>query len=294
MTLTLILLAVASALSIVTWYYGGFWHSLQWMWLPFVLVFAFFWVLYLIWCIVLALCSNGFNRSKKNYAPCRPAMWVLSQTCFVLLLFFRVRFHATGMGKVPSPKTKFMVVSNHLSGFDHVGLVSLFVKHRMVCVQKQQIGKVILASGWTKRAGYLNIDQTDVLSGTRIIETAGKYIKDGTCSVCIAPEGTRNKNFPDPELLPFHPGSFQMAYDSHCPIVVFAIQNTNCVFRRWPWKRTDVYFDCVGMLEYDEYKDLSPAELAQKTHAMIERRFDHKRARFYHLKKKTEAEKPEA
>lgn len=291
MTLMLILFFLSAVGSLWTYIGCGLYESMLWVWVPFALVIAYFWGLFLVWVLTMGLFSFGVNRHKdKEYPPNRFAMWVLGETCFILMILFRVHFHATGMGKVPEPNRKFMIVSNHLSGFDHVGLIALFVKHRMICVSKRGNEKFIVASGWIKKAGYLSIDQGDILSGTRIIEKAGKYISEGTCSVCIAPEGTRNKNFPEPEVLPFHPGSFQMAYQAKCPIVVFAIQNTNMILKRFPLRRTDVYFDCVGVIEYEDYQSLTPAELAAKAKGLIERRFEQKRARFYHVKRKPEAE----
>ena len=291
MTLTLILIALSITLSIVTYIYGGFYESLIWVWLPFALMLLYFWALFFLHALYMAAFSFVTKRIKNlPQKPRRYGMWMLSQTCYILSFFFRVRLHATGLGKLPDPKTKFMIVSNHLSGFDHVFLISIFAKHRMVCVSKNANLDVILAGGWMRYAGYLYIDQNDMLSGTKVIEKAGQYIKDGLCSVCIAPEGTRNKTFPEPELLPFHPGSFAMAYQSKCPIAVFAIQNTNCIFKRWPLRHTDVYFDCVGVLEYEEYCNLTQKELAEKTRGLIARRFEQKHARFYHLKpKKTES-----
>lgn len=286
MALTLILILLGSVLSGLTFYYGGYYHSLVWVWLPFALAIAYFWGLFLVHALYMAAFSFVIkHRKKDDYKPNRYAMWMLGETCYILMIFFHVRVHATGLGKIPSPKTKFMLVSNHLSGFDHIGLISLFVKHHMVCVSKVKNLDTPVAGGWIKYAGYLSIVQDDVVSGTKLIERAGQYIADDVCSVCIAPEGTRNKKFPEPEYLPFHPGSFQMAYASHCPIVVFAIQNTNCILKRWPFRGTDVYFDCVAVIDYEDYKGLSPAELAKKVEYYIGRRFEQKRARFYHLKK---------
>ena len=297
MALTIALLLASLALSLTVYFGGGYYPNLMWVWLPFVLILAFFLALFAVYALFLVLFAFAIRlRGEENYRPNRFGMWVLSETCFVLQILCRVRVHASGMGKVPSTKTKFMLVSNHLSGFDHIGLISLFVKHDIICISKKQNKKIPGVGGWLRYAGYLFIDQNDILSGTRLIEQAGTYISEGTCSVCIAPEGTRNKNFPNPEILPFHPGSFAMAYQSKCPIVVFAIQNTNCVLKRFPLKGTDVYFDCVGVLEYDEYKSLTQKELAEKVQGLIQKRFDHKRARFYHLPVKpenTETEKAE-
>ncbi|MCR5348304.1 MAG: 1-acyl-sn-glycerol-3-phosphate acyltransferase [Bacilli bacterium] len=295
MAFGLILILIASILSGLTFYYGGFYQSVSWLWLPFILALVYFWGLFLVYALCLAAYGQALKRHpEKTFPPTRFPQWLLSETCYVLFWLFRVRFHASGVGKIPSPKTTFMIVSNHLSGFDHVGLASLFVRHRFVCVTKQANADVIAAGGLIRRAGYLSIVQGDILSGTKVIEKAGAYIRDNVASVCIAPEGTRNKDFPNPTVLPFHPGSFQMAYIAQCPIVVFAIQNTNAILRRYPFRWTDVYFDCVGVLEYEEYKDLSPAQLAEKTRNMILRRFEQKEARFYHLPPKKQKEKDES
>lgn len=293
MFLTAILLVLASALSGVTFYFAGYYRDLVWIWLPFVLAYAYFWGLFLIFALSVALYAKIIRIRGKEYSPSPRHMALLSQICFVCNIFFRVRFHATGLGKIPGRHRKFMLVSNHLSGFDHVGLVSMFPHHRIVFVHKESLSDMILAGGLMRRAGYLSIKQNDVLSGTKVIERAGEYISKGTCSVGIAPEGTRNKDFPDPELLPFHPGSFQMAYMAKCPIVVFAIQNTNCILHRWPLAHTDVYFDCVAVIDYEDYKDLTSAELAEKARGYIARRFEQKRARFYHLKPKKPTETKE-
>ena len=50
-------------------------------------------------------------------------------------------------------------------------------------------------------------------------------IKEGI-SVCIYPEGTRNKNEDEAELLEFHEGSFRIAYKSGCPVIPLAVSNS--------------------------------------------------------------------
>ena len=287
MALTLIILFLASALAGVTYYFGGYHNSIFWIWLPFVLALAYFWAIFLVYACALGIVSTIVKHGdKQERLPNRFAMWILAETCYVLSLFFRISVHGNGLGKLPDKNTPFMLVSNHLSGMDHGYLFSRIPGYKIICVSKKDNEKSPFAGGWIKLAGYLPIDQNDMVGGAKVIEKAASYIANGTCSVAIAPEGTRNKTFPDPELLPFKAGAFDMAYKSHCPIVVFAIQNTNCVLKRFPLRHTDVYFDCVARLEYDEYKDLTPAELAERCRALIMRRFDQKRARFYHVKPK--------
>ena len=54
-------------------------------------------------------------------------------------------------------------------------------------------------------------------------------IKSGT-SICIFPEGTRNRNEDELDLLPFHEGSFKIATKAKCPIIPIAISNSADIF----------------------------------------------------------------
>ena len=50
-------------------------------------------------------------------------------------------------------------------------------------------------------------------------------VKSGI-SICIFPEGTRNKNEKETDLLPFHEGSFKIATRAKCPIIPMAISGS--------------------------------------------------------------------
>ena len=54
-------------------------------------------------------------------------------------------------------------------------------------------------------------------------------IKSGI-SICIFPEGTRNKS--DDDFLPFHGGSLKIAEKSGCPIIPVAINGSDDVFEK--------------------------------------------------------------
>ena len=289
MTLVVICGFISALLTGITFYFGGFYVDIGFLWLVPVLLFAYFWGAFAVYAVYVIGMGLKYQRSPRRYAPNRFGMWFLSQTCFMVLLITRCRVHASGLGKLDK-KRSFMIVSNHLSAFDHMGFMSMFHGMDVVAVSKKANEEMFAFGGWIKRAGFLAIDQTDMVSGTEVIAKAGSILKDNIASVMIAPEGTRNKNFPEPIMLPFHPGSFAMAYQAQAPIALFAIQNTNAVFGRTPLHMTDLYYDCVAVLEYDEYKDMSPSELSVHCHDLILARLEKKKARFYHLKSKAKTE----
>ena len=85
------------------------------------------------------------------------------------------------------------------------------------------MGKVPLLNIWMKRLYCLFLDRTDMKKGLKTILTGIDQIKAGI-SMCIFPEGTRNKT--DDLMLPFKEGSFKIAEKSGCPIIPMAITNS--------------------------------------------------------------------
>lgn len=94
-------------------------------------------------------------------------------------------------------------------------------------VAKLEMLKIPLLSHWMKNLHCLFLDRKDLKQGAKIILAAIGKIKDGI-SICIFPEGTRNKIADT--FLPFHAGSFKIAEKSGCPIIPIALNNAGDVF----------------------------------------------------------------
>ena len=71
----------------------------------------------------------------------------------------------------------------------------------------------------------LFLDRNDLKQGLKTILTAIEKVKSGI-SICIFPEGTRNKNEDELDMLPFHEGSFKIAAKTNCPIIPMAISGS--------------------------------------------------------------------
>ena len=89
---------------------------------------------------------------------------------------------------------------------------------RLECVASLLLGTILFGTG-------LMIG----LSGLKTILAAVDKVKSGI-SICIFPEGTRNKNEDDLDMLPFHEGSFKIATKAKCPIIPIAINNSADIF----------------------------------------------------------------
>ena len=112
-----------------------------------------------------------------------------------------------------------------------------------------------ILSIWMTRLHCLFLDRKDIKQGLKTILTGIDLIKNGI-SVCIFPEGTRNKS--NDRLLPFKEGSLKMAEKTGCPIIPFAITNSSKLFEdHMPFVRP-----CDIIIEYG--KPIYPAELPKE------------------------------
>lgn len=133
----------------------------------------------------------------------------------------------TEIGKEKIPEGAVLYIGNHRSYFDIVLLYTL-ADRLTGFVSKKSMTKFPVVNWWMRFVYCLFLDRDDPKQGLKTILTAVEYIKMGV-SVCIFPEGTRNKR-EDLELLPFKEGSFKIATKSGCPIIPVALNNTSAIF----------------------------------------------------------------
>ena len=266
----------------IIFYLSNWWQNLWWLFAVPPLLIAFYLAAFAVWIIALYVAALFVKKDPDYiYKPNRFAQWVIRQTAAVVLRVLRVKVHGSGFGKIPDG-TPVVFINNHLSVFDEFAIVKHFRKP-IVFISKPDNFRLPIAGAWMRYAGYIPIIQGDMASGTQVIRMAAKYLDEYKVSVCVAPEGTRNKNFPNPTLLPFHAGSFRLATESGKPVVVAALQNTNAVVSRFP-RKTHVYLDIVSVVESEEYSSMTSNELATRCRNDILKRFEQKEARFYHVK----------
>lgn len=86
-----------------------------------------------------------------------------------------------------------------------------------------------------RRLYCLFLDRKDLKQGLKTILTAIDQVKSGI-SICIFPEGTRNRDREDATmLLPFKDGSFKIAQKTGCPIIPMALTGTADILKSFPW-----------------------------------------------------------
>ena len=162
-----------------------------------------------------------FNPDLKSRSSLAIVNWAFK----VVLWMSGTRVTVIGEENVPKD-TAVLYVGNHRSFFD-VLITYVRVPRPTGYIAKAELEKVPLLSIWMKHLHCLFLDRKDIKKGLKTILEGINKLKNGI-SICIFPEGTRNKT--DEELLPFHDGSFKLASKAKCPIIPMTINNSSAVF----------------------------------------------------------------
>lgn len=188
------------------------------------LTVASFVILFLIFSIPLLIAEwiiGKFNKDLKNRSSLAIVNWAFR--CCLFLAGSRV----TVLGEENVPlDTPVLYVANHRSFFD-ILLTYVRVPRPTGYVAKKEMLKYPLLVNWMKNLHCLFLDRDNIKEGLKTILHGVEEVKSGI-SICIFPEGTRNKVADT--FLPFHEGSFKIAEKANCPVVPIAINNSAAIF----------------------------------------------------------------
>lgn len=189
----------------------------------FILVSSFV-VLFLILSTPLMLAEwiiGKFNMDLKSRSSLAIVNWAFR--CVIFLAGVKV----TALGEENIPQdTAVLYVGNHRSFFDIV-LTYVRVPRPTGYVAKKEMEKVPLLSVWMKNLHCLFLDRDNIKEGLKTILLGVEKAKSGI-SICIFPEGTRNRVADT--FLPFHEGSFKIAEKADIPVIPMTINNSAAVF----------------------------------------------------------------
>ena len=163
---------------------------------------------------------------------------------------------ATIIGEENVPDEPVLFIGNHRSYFD-ILLTYSRCKRLTGYVAKKEMLSYPLLRDWMKRLYCLFLDRSSPREGLKTILQAIEYVKNGI-SICIFPEGTRNKG-EELTMLPFKDGALKIAEKTGCAIIPISMNNTISIFeKQFPRvKKTHV------VIEYG--KPIYPNELDKET-----------------------------
>ena len=212
-----------------------------------------FLILYLILSLPVFLVEwiiGKFNKNAKDYSSLRMVQWGFRR----ILKITGVKITVIGEENVPDEPVLF--IGNHRSFFD-ILLTYTRCKRLTGYIAKKEMEHIPSLSTWMRNLYCLFIDRESPKEALKTILKAIEYVKQGV-SICIFPEGTRNKG-EELSMLPFKEGAFKIATKTGCPIVPISMNNTCAIFEKQFPRIKKVHV----VLEYG--KPIYPNELDKET-----------------------------
>ena len=213
--------------------------------------------------LVVAVMSLFVKNNKRRYH-------------FIYLIFVHfikyindlagIKVKVEGLENIPKDQ-KCMIVYNHKSNFDPMLIVYYLRHHDFIAISKPENFKIPICGPFMKAVDYLAINRDSPKEAAIIINKAIDYIKDNKYSICVAPEGTRNKI--SDGLLEFHSGTFKIATKSKAPIMIITMTNTRSIHKNFPFKKTIVEFKIAKLIEYEEIENLNTHEISDKVRKIM-------------------------
>ncbi len=183
------------------------------------IIVAIFVILYLILTIPLMLITLIVKKINRD-AGDRMAMAIVNKAGFRVVQFLAgVKLKVIGHDRIPDGAV--LYINNHRGFFDTITSYQ-HVKGPTGYVSKKEILYAPLLNVWMLLLNCQFLDRKKPRSGMDMLLKSIDLVKSGI-SICIFPEGTRNRDPESDELLPFHAGSFKIATKTGCPIVPVTI-----------------------------------------------------------------------
>ena len=175
-----------------------------------------------------------------------------------------VQIAAFGKENIPK-ENGFVLFPNHQGMYDMLALIDTCEKPLSV-VAKKEVQNIPLLKHVFHVLQALFIDREDVRQSMKIIAEVTKQVQAGR-NFTIFPEGTRSKN--GNVVGEFKGGSFKSATKAKCPIVPVALIDSFKPFDTSSIKPVTVQVYFLKPLLYEEYKDMSTAEIAEEVRKRI-------------------------
>lgn len=188
------------------------------------ILLVLFVVLFLVCSIPLLIAEyiiGKFNMDFKNRSSLAIVKWAFRGCLWIT----GVEITVIGEENVPKDRPV-LYIGNHRSYFD-ILMTYIRVPRPTGYIAKKEMLRYPLLKNWMKYLHCLFLDRKDIKQGMKTILEGIEKINSGI-SICIFPEGTRNKV--NDTFLPFHEGSFKIAEKTGCPIIPMSINNAAAIF----------------------------------------------------------------
>lgn len=210
------------------------------------------------------LCSLFVDMKKPQDRVSPFWNWAVKTTMGLINAIFGVRIHLEGEELIPGGN--WLIVGNHLSGFDPIVTAWALRKHDIAFITKPSIMRIPIANKAIHKACFMPIDRDNDRQALKTIIRAASHLKNGVTNIGIYPEGTRSR---DGKLGEFRNGAFKIAQRAGVPIVVAVIKNSEKIIPNFLRRRTDVYLKICRVISAEEVAGMKTNEIGEEARKCI-------------------------
>ena len=182
-----------------------------------------------------------------------------------LLAVCRVKVRTVNMDIVPR-EGEFLLVGNHRSAFDPLATIVAMKDWPLAFITKPELIHKLFLGPAPYKCCFLPIDRENPRNAIKTINTAAARMKAHACSYAIYPEGTRTKTG---KLGEFKAGSFKAAQKARVPVVVVAVEGSDLVPKRAPFRSTTVTLTYLAVIDAETVKATKTQEIADEVKGML-------------------------
>lgn len=186
----------------------------------------------------------------------------------IMLSLFGIKLTVNGMDKVPSD-SNFILVQNHVSNVDPIISDYVFKKYPLIFVSKESLFSIPFFGKVIRHIGYVKLTRKEGPEDALEIIRGMRWVRSEECSLCVYPEGTRNKTYPEPLLLNFKEGSLAIAKKCNKPIIISTIHGSDKINDKLLFKVHKIQIDIVDVINPADYENLSAEELSDKVRSIM-------------------------
>jgi len=259
--------ALSLVLGVIICAAKGAFLSLTWLWLlPVTAVGCLLALVLLAFLFLLYLCSRvDQNVPQEDDDPLYRK--VTDAVIASVLPVLRIHIKKTGMEKMPRDG-RFMLVCNHCSLFDPIGLLACLPQYQLAFVSKKENSTMFVIGPMMHKILCQLINRENDREALKTILRCIQILKEDKASIGVFPEGGILSQ--DGKLHHFRPGVFKIAQKANVPIVVCTLKNTlNVIPNLLKWKPSRVQMNVLAVIPPEEIKGVTTVDIAQRCYELM-------------------------
>ena len=179
----------------------------------------------------------------------------------------RIFVKKKGMGKMPKDG-RFLLVCNHCSLFDPIGLLYCFRDYQMAFVSKKENSTMFVIGPMMHKIQCQLINRENDREALKTILKCIQILKEDKASIGVFPEGGILSD--DGKLHHFRPGVFKIAQKANVPIVVCTLKNTlNVIPNLLKLKPSRVEMSVLEVIPPEEIKGITTVDIADRCYKLM-------------------------